>query len=415
MRYNILLLLFVILPGVDYADAQILDWSDLVTLAKKNSPNLQSSEWSLRSKQAEKKASYGDFLPSVSLSKDKNSATTKALGSSSTKKTTDDGITASLNLFNGFADIAKIKKLSYEEQASVQDLILKSILVRFNLRQAYYRLLIQQKRIQLSEETLQREKNNEKFISLKYENGTEARWNLLKVRADLEKARFNLENAKNDSTTEKKNLETIVGNSISSITSNEENLYDFAESSLYSIENHPQVQKLHLQFLASEKNKTIARSAFLPSLNASYTKSRSTTEPSPRTDTGTFLLSADWNIFNGLSDFYTLQQVSAAAESLNYEWENTLKTVSNAIDTAKRAFFLAKMNLPVAKNIRTAAEERLKTISAQYRNGLKSYLDWEQAESLLVESEQAELRAQEQILLSKAELERALGYSLENL
>src|SRR5690606_6666527 len=82
--------------------------------------------------------------------------------------------------------------------------------LRYDLRIAFFNLFVQQARIDLFEKVLKRYRQNEKLIGLKYEAGTEAKWNVMKTKAEAERAAFNLESAKAESESAREQLARLL-------------------------------------------------------------------------------------------------------------------------------------------------------------------------------------------------------------
>jgi outer membrane protein TolC len=108
-----------------------------------------------------------------------------------------------------------------------------------------------------------------------------------------------------------------------------------------------------------------------------------------------------------------VQQANLTYEAAELEREKVERELQTTVLTAGTNLKTATAGLPSATSQREAAEERVRTVSAQYRSGLKTYLEWEQAEALLIDYEQAEMSALNNALNALAEYERAAGITLE--
>jgi outer membrane protein len=395
-----------------------LRWEDAVAHTQEKNSSLKSSSSETQASEAERKQAYGAFLPSISASARRSGSEVERNNITVKSKSDSLSLTASLNIFSGFSTIGAVRRASLARDTAKIDERLKSVSVRFELRQAFFNLYIQQERIRIYEKTVARQQQNEKLVGLKYESGAEARWNLNKTRADLERARYNLESTKTELELAQRELARIME------VSAHEKLRVAASQDLPPsakididtlLQTHPRVERSRQLEETAYASRLIARSGFYPSLDLSYSRSREPLERGPYTNTNTWTLSASWNLFNGFVDYHKASAASANREAASYELDAVLRSLNAELNEKQNSYRLAFSLLPVAMAQREAAEERLKTVMAQYRSGLKSYLDWEQADSQLNESEQAEISARKQALFALAELERSLAIPLETL
>jgi outer membrane protein TolC len=409
---NIFLL---ILATTSYA----ITWDEVRTISKQNDQSVKASDFSLQASLYAKKQSFSSFLPTLTLSARKNKSVAEAYGIESETRAHSVAATASLNLFNGFGSSATLSKAKAAAQEAKAAKDLSSVNARYQLRLAFTDLLISQERIKIFEKSLKRQQQNEKLVSIKYESGTEAKWNLLKTKAERERAEYNLEAARSSWTSAKENLLSLL---------NIENLPNYQVSSPIDelkipreiqeneiLTNHPRFQEASFAKDRVEKDVTLARSAFFPTIDLNYSKNREFNEigSKTRTDSTGWSIVAQWNIFNGFSDFHNWQKTRMATAASKENLEKTQLVLLQDIRSSMRELKVSISRLPSTKSIREAAESRVKTVSAQYRSGLKSYLDWEQAEAQLNESEQTEVSALANAFESLANFEKSIGKTLD--
>jgi outer membrane protein TolC len=404
------------------AGAAPLTWAEIRGAALGQSP--PSLESALRSQQAARsvvKQAYGDFLPSVTLSAKRNRSTTEFLSLNSTETQDTYGGTASLNLFNGFASVSGVRRAYALEEQSAAQRDLTSAQLRYDLRLAYFNVYVQEERIALYEKVLKRAEQNEKLISLKYNSGTEARWNVQKTRAELDRAKFNVQNAQAERQSAREQLARLLH-----LPALPEREAAEPDATIYLnlklddeslAQAHPQLRRSSAELNQRGLETTIARASFWPSLDLSYTRTESLTKPETsahtRVDTNSWLVSAQWNIFNGLSDFHKVQEANLIREAAELSRESLRRQLLADLRVRATAYRQAVERLPLLRALKAAADERVRTLSAQYRAGLKSYLEWEQAENQLLDAELAEVTARRDALNALADLERSLGKTLE--
>lgn len=413
--FSLLLPLLLVAPA---APAQTIGWEELASDAIAANPSLRSGVSAVDARRSDKKASVGAFFPAVSLNAKGSRSSAGRSGANSTTKSTSAGATASLNLFNGFSSVASLRKAGagVTEAEAARDLASSNL--RYDLRSEYFTQFIRQERVKLSERIVKRQQQDEKLLSLKYSNGSEARWNYEKSKAELEQAVYNLHSALLDLKNGRKRLARLIATELPEtmeVAAPKEELYGrLLERARFELQEHPQYRQLSAQYERADRDVTIARSNFFPSVNASYSYDRTKTEGNPEIKTGTALLSAEWSIFSGLADFYKVQSARAARDSLDFQRDDLRNSLRTDYETALEVLGNAVKKIPIARAIYAAALERYNTVNTQYKAGLKNYLEWEQAESQLLQAEQDELAARSSALSAAAVLEKTMGLTLES-
>lgn len=420
MKLYPLLLAGISIGSAVPAFAAPFSWPEIKSMAGAENPTLQSAQKNWEASRAGVKESYGAFLPEVTLSARRTRTETEISILETKSRSRTYSVAASWNIFSGFSTVAGVVRARAGESEALARQELSSAELRYQLRRAFFSVYVQQERIRLFEKILKRQQQNEKLVSLKYDSGTEARWNVMKTRADRERAEFNLDAAKSDLQSARDQLARYLY--LDSLPERPVDASLIASAAIPTLGNEEIRAATHPELKVSEatenrlgSDKILARSAFLPTVDLSYTRSRDQNEigSRPRTDSNTVAIVAQWNIFNGFSDFFNVQQANIAKEAAELDRQVVARRLVSDIRTAHTSLKNAQNRLPSAKSLREAAEERVRTVSAQYRSGLKTYLDWEQAEAQLLETEQQEVTALNTSLDALAEFERASGTTLE--
>ena len=418
MRSTIILTgLLILAPSAHAAPYQ---WHEIKSLASPENPSLQSARRNWEASRAGVKKSYGAFLPEINLSARRTRTVTEVSILETKTRSRAYTVAASWNLFAGFSSVAGVDRAKAGESEALAREDLTSSELRYQLRRTFFSVYVQQERIRLFERILKRQQQNEKLVSLKYDNGTEARWNVLKTRADRERAEYNLEAAKADLASAREQLARHLY--LETLPPRPVDAAGLALAPVPALNGGETRAALHPELKASEasearlaSDRVLARSTFLPTIDLTYSRGRDQNEigSRTRTDTDTFAIVAQWNIFNGFSDYHGVQQANLAREAAELDTQVVARRILADLRSAHSSLQLAQGRLPSAKSLREAAEERVKTVSAQYRSGLKTYLDWEQAEAQLLETEQQEVTALSTALDAIAAFERASGITLE--
>ncbi|RZA08121.1 MAG: TolC family protein, partial [Proteobacteria bacterium] len=382
------------------AGAAPLKWADVRSMALDKNPALRGANQREQSSRAELKGSYGNFLPDLGVNASRFQRNEVINGGAQVVEPRDSaGFNANLNLFAGGATLAEVKRARANLMSTRADRDLTSADLRQRLRQAFFEVSFQQDRIGLYERIVTRLQQNERIIQLKYDTGAEARWNVQKTTADVRRAEQNLLSARNglkiarDQLAALLYLDSLPEGSVEPLKI-EDAAFDLGSPDDLS-KVHPTVRKAEAQAEVADRYRTTARSALLPALDLTYYDYRERERAGNlfRKRETRWAVNATWNIFNGLTDYYKLQQANLNFEAADLQRLDDSRRVLTEVRTGATNFETARAALPVARSQREAAEERVKTVRTQYRTGLKTYIDWEQSESQLIEAEEAEVTA----------------------
>lgn len=416
MRSLTIFTLLLALP----AHAAPLRWADVRTIALEKNPALRGANQRATGAKAELKGSVGNFLPDLSVSASRSRRVEEINNANKVVEPREGaGLSANLNLFAGGATVAEFKRARAALEGTKADRDLTSADLRLRLHQAFFEVSFQQDRIGLYERIVKRLQQNERIIQLKYDTGAEARWNVQKTTADVKRAEQNLLSARNGLKIARDQLAALLFLDALPAENVETSKAEDVRLTLGAAEEiskgHPQVRRSNADADIAARGVTTARSALLPSVDLTYTDYRERNREGAdfRRKEHRYALTAQWNIFNGLSDFYKLQQANLNAEAADLKRQDDSRRVTTEVRTGATNFETAQAALPVARAQREAAEERVKTVRTQYRTGLKTYIDWEQSESQLIEAEEAEVTAIRTALFALADAEKAAGRTLE--
>jgi multidrug efflux system outer membrane protein len=402
--------------------AEPLSWNEVRASALGQNAGLNSArKTSEASVSAEKEAVFGGYLPKLTLNANRT-RNTNELPPILTKQTDYQyGATASLNMFRGLATVASVSRAKAAVGAAESAQRLTSANLRHDLRVAYFNIYVQQERLKLNEKDLKRSTLNYRLEQLKYDSGSEALWGVRTAKADLDRAQFTLNAGKTQLATARESLSQLL--QVDAIPDrpvadpDKSALIAPTDNPTSAILHHPELDKFRFLDQESLQDIRLARAAYFPTLdlsfNRSYLDAKSDGVPAQNSNSSAFAITAGWSIFNGAADYYAVQQASLNHEAAELNTASTERRLVNSLRTKNATYRTAIELLPVDRAAREAAEEREKVVSGQYRSGLKAYIDWEQAESTLLNTEQDEIRALADALTAYADLELSLGLTLE--
>lgn len=412
---NKMAICFVFLPVVFYSPAQAESWTwkSLLTAAQSRNPTLEQAREELKRSEYLRRTTYAEFLPTLELNAQQANSENQVSGLSTDENTNSFGADLNLSLFNGLASLSRWKQADASVAQKKASLYESQVNLHYDLRTAYFRCLITLSRQVIAERIATRQQDNAKFIRLKYASGSEPLWSYNMAAADAKDAELTLLGQKNELQKNLLDLWRLLG----ADTPLQVEFKESAASLIVKpkvnlttvIENHPEYLSMQAQILVAEQELREIEAEYYPSVSGNLGWSRSETDDNAAVEQTTLGLSASWSLFDGFSTHNRRQASKAKLNALQSKMSDLKRRLKNTIEQKQLDYDLNSQRWPITKQNLAAAQERLQTVTTQYRAGLKKYLDWEQANSKLISAEQEEIAALETVLLSQASLEKALA------
>lgn len=400
--------------GHSYAE-ETLTWQDCIKEAARNHPDLISAEENIKQFDAAKKISASGLYPQINSNL--GASTAKTAGKKSDTYTY--GVSAAQLVFDGFKTTNNVKSAAEDIKASRYNYRFTSSQVRFRLRNAFINLLKAQESLNLAQDIYNIRRSNLELITLRYQSGIEHRGALLTAEANLEQAKFEIEQDKRALEVAQRQLTKEMGRTKFSLLKAEG---DFevkdtaAEKPDFEAlaEKNPSLGKLDAQKKSASFGINAAKANFLPELSAQAGADKNSSHWPPRDDQWNMGLTLSFPIFEG---GLRLAQVDKAKALFNQAEENERSGrdgVILALSQNWAAFQDAVETVNVQRKFVEAAQERSRIAEAQYSLGLIQFDNWTIIEDALVSQKKAFLNAQANALLTQADWIQAKGETLEN-
>jgi outer membrane protein TolC len=177
---------------------------------------------------------------------------------------------------------------------------------------------------------------------------------------------------------------------------------------------HPEFRELETSIQSLGQDTRLARSEFYPQISAYYRLSKTLPETSADVNNREVGVTLQWNIFDGFSSLNRTRRARALESSLSIKRDYIRRQIVVKMQQNFLDFDLARRQVPVALRTLQAARDRVATVTEQYKVGLRSYLEWEQAQTKLTAAEKDYLATQGKALDALAEAEFAQGLTLED-
>lgn len=378
-----------------------LTWKEAVTRTEKENPEILGARETLRAAEARKTGAYSGFLPTLKASLD--STTTERSGVISNPTTATNGWTAdisgSINLFAGFADVAKVDQAEADRHAAEAALTIASARISAELKTAFESAAYARDYAKLATQILKRREENLRLVQLRFESGRENKGSVLLSEAYLEQARYDDLQAKNAARTSALSLAktlAVDGDGTAAIEvignvpiSDPSATPDFASIVLST----PEYQQAIEQAKSLEQARRIAAASFYPSLDltSSLSKRGSAFFPSDG-EVKTLGISLSIPLFTGGKDIAGYRAAVATAAAAQFTRDNTLREIRRKIEVAWAAYLESVAKLRADESFRKAALVRSEVGRTKYNNGLLSFDDWDVIENDLINRQKTVLQ-----------------------
>ena len=400
-----------------------LSWSDCVSMAMRNNPQLASSEDSVEASKYSYYGSHNGILPQISLSHSYSQSgtvvtPTTVIPTGATTEWEAAG-SISLNIFNKsqYATIAAALASLTQAQANNRQ---TSAQVRLNLRTAFCQLLYAQKNIEVSQNIVNMRDVESQLVTLRYNSGTEYKGNMLEAKAELLQAQADLAQSKRDFRTDQRLLcqqlgldeFTVITVTNTLTVQDPGQLPEHNEEALLA--NRPDVSLQEAVVKGSEASLSQANSSLWPTLSGNYTSNMYGPQEFPSSQSYQYGLTLKYSLFGGgLTAAYdsissAKNNLKKSKQDLRAVRENAIASIESSWSSFKQAMDSEKVNEALLEAPRVRNEEA----DIHYDSGLLTYDNWEIIASARISQERQTIQAELSAQTAEAAWENALGKQL---
>ena len=394
---------------------------DIVKLGLCRNPQTAAAYMALQSSRFNKNAAYSNYLPSVSagISAGKNYKNEQW-----DKWTYGASISASYLIFDfgkRTADLnqmlATYRAAGFDFSDTVQNFV-------YGLVGSYYELLNADANVKVAESALEVAQTAYNTASKKFKAGAVAKADVYKSETTLASSKLSLERAKNNREITKATLlnklsfpadqDIKIADMPSTFGSDaeSENIEDLIK---VAREKRPDLLKASANKDAAWHKRNSAFLRNLPSISASGSiswnedKLPGVFEPDSNKINGSIGIRASMPLFAGFANMYGIRAAEADYERAKY---NEIQISNNAMMDV----FTAYQNYKTARNVLTQTETLLKSAtetervtSGMYKVGRATMLDWQTAQSELVNAQKQHNAARYDLFVKRAAVALAIG------
>ena len=405
---------------------------EAISLAVKAHPLIVQAEATLNNAHASQRVALASWLPNVNLNSsvskspsNRFNAATGQVVSVTTPYSGSVGVSANLVLFDAGARLFQGKQAGAQASSAEAGLVNQKFQVTLLTKQAFFNALAAADRERVALTAVQRADEQLKIAREKLAAGSAIRSDTLTATVVLGQARLQVLNAQADRATQEATLARLIGfdRQVRAVGDSAMVAVVEIDTTLIRAEalrSSPSIAAADASLRASEATVSVARTSYLPTLNASYSNSRSGAAAGfgGAVDIGS--LNPTWNlqlglsfpIFNGLRREQTLWNANNARDVADAQAADARRNVNAQITQWLAALTAARTQLAIAGASREAADEALRVQRERYRLGAATIVDVLNAQQQLDQSEVDAVNARVSYQIARAQLEALLGRSL---
>ncbi len=392
-----------------------LTWEDCAAIALRNNPALSAQRRTIEQAKYSYLAGLNSVYPQLGLS---HSFSRSGGQGASPSDRWSAGISASETLFNlkTYSSI-RSSKLGFEK--AEEDYLNQSAALRQTLANAFLALIYAQENLKAQTRILEIREQNAKLIKLKYDSGMESRGNMMYSAALAEQAKADLAKAGRSVEMARRDLLAAMGTAdYSPVTA--KGALEVPDMRLDTagirarLDGIPQVRSQEKSLETLKERMLSAKFDAAPTLTATQGVGWSAGHEFPGSRSWSFGFSLNLPIFSNGPTYYAenTRAASAALKAGEDSLRSLKLSLENNIVTSYYGFLNAKDTAGSIAAVFGANEERYKESQIQYMAGQISYIDLENIEQSLVDSQLNQLSFLKNVNSAKIAVENLLGVGL---
>lgn len=392
---------------------------EIVNIGLCRNPRTASAYSSLQSARFTKNAAHSNYLPTISGHAGANRSHTEH----------DDwdytaSLSASYLIFDfgkresDFAQtLATYRAAGFDYDETIQNYV-------YSVIGAYYTLLKADADVNAAMSALKVAKTAKEIADKKYKSGVVAKADVYKADTTLASSQLELERAKNNREIARGTLlnalsfpadENIKIKDMPSTFGSDAESENIDELIKIAQKKRPDLLKAKSQTNAAWHRRNSAFLKNLPSI--SVTGGVDVTDKTvggmfehmSAKVKGTFGVSVSMPIFTGFLNYYNARSANADYESMKYSEQNISNDAMMDVFTAYQNYKTAKTVLKQSETLLTSATESERVTSGMYKVGRSTMLDWQQAQSELVDARKQNNSAKYDLFIKRAAVALAIG------
>lgn len=375
---------------------------------------------------ASKRSALGAYLPQVTINANTSKGNTGRTDLNTGQfippvRSYSGGISANLELFDGFRRLANLRSASANGAAADAGLINQRFQVTLGTKQAFYNAIATEDLVRVAESQVRRAQQQLQISVEKLRAGSATRSDSLRSTVDYGNARIALLQAQANLATAQATLGRQIGvdQPVRAIPDSAlPELPDTAALRATPLDNAPQVQQTEAQASAARAQVWSARSQYWPILSVSYTDNRQGPK-SPQLptfgnlpDSYRWVFSVQFPLFDRLAREQAQVTASVTRDNAEAVAADTRRQVNAQMTQQIAAMTTAFAKIEIARANVAAATEDLRVQNERYRVGAATILDLLTSQTALTTAEGNLVQARFDYLIARAQVEALVGRTL---
>jgi outer membrane protein TolC len=419
------LLAFCALPmalvAQDQAPTVTLD--EAIRLALRNQPAVIQARGDVSVAAAGRREAVGNWLPSLSVSSSMSTSSSERfdpatqLTVSGSSTSASAGLSAGLELFDGFRRFAQTRAANAGQASADAALVTQEFQVTLQTKQAFFNALAGEELVRVSETRIRRADEQLKVARDKLAAGSATRSDTLRSTVELGNARLQLLNAQTQRANAIASLSRLIGVDGPVTPVPDESLYALEPFDRGALETEllgaaPTVLAAEAAREAAQAQVAVTRAQYMPSLSASYSRSFAGSDFGSLNPSWNARLSLSWSLFNGFTRETSVARVHASRDAAEARVADTRRQAAAQLTQFVNLLEAARARIDIGVASTAAGQEDLRVQNERYRLGAATIVEVLASQLALDEAEVALVQARLDFLVAKAQLEALLGRAL---
>jgi len=395
-----------------------------VDLALRNNPTLTEVRANVDVARQDRLGAWGEFLPDLSLGYGYSNASTARLDptqQSLTRTSYTLQLGASYEVFGGFRrfeNLESTRRSLDAERARQRQRRYETIL---QVKRAWYDAVARRELVAVERDRVRRQEEQLEFVRQQVGVGRANRSDLLRSQVDLNNARLNLINARNDARAATFSLAREMGlrervAPVSGASLAVDSLpYGRNDLMRMAVQSGPRASAAREASEAAESQVGTARSSYLPNLTFRGGWAWQNDAFPPEDRSWSLSLQGSYPIFNGFDRETGVASARARADAARAREREAVLALRADVDDAYSQVESARASLELARRTVELSREDLRVTRERYRLGLATILDLQSAQITLRQAEVDLVQRRFDYQVGVARLESLVGQELRTV
>lgn len=417
------------------APARTITLDEALRLAQQNAPALVQARGAMRSNAAQVRRNLATFLPSLNLtgSSGRSGGVQFFQGELVPYRgdawSFSNGLSANLELFDGGQRFADLRAARARVDASEASEVAQRFNTALNVKQQFYNVIAARESETAARQQLEQAQQQLAVSVARVRAGAATKSDSLRTAIQVGNARLQVLTAQNNINVANAALTRLVGTTFvvtaDSVSSLEDVSFQVDSATLAGlVVEAPAIRQAQADLSAAKASVKSAKTAWLPSISASYSFSSSASAPG--FETGKLVLLGDsdnpnskrlnfnfsYPLFNQLQRETAITTAQVSERNAEASLRDSRLAAQQTLTQTLGALRLAQERIAIQQASVVAGEEDLRVQTERYQLGAATLLDVLTSQTTLNQSRVALIQARLDARVAKAQLEALVGRDL---